>query len=115
MPAHNEASMVAASVDAVATGLRARGEEFEIIVVENGSSDATALIAADLADHDPAVLVRSLALADYGAAILEGIVRARGDLVVLFDVDYYDLDFLERAVARLRAPAPGDAPAAIVV
>jgi glycosyltransferase involved in cell wall biosynthesis len=115
MPAHNEASMVAASVDVVANGLRARGEEFEILVVENGSSDATALIAADLADHDPSVLVRSLAVADYGAAILEGIVCARGDVVVLFDVDYYDLDFLDRAVKRLRAAAPEASPTAIVV
>jgi glycosyltransferase involved in cell wall biosynthesis len=115
MPAHNEAALVAASVDAVVEGLRARGEEFEILVVENGSTDATALIVADLAEREPALLVRSLAVADYGAAILEGIVRAHGDVVVLFDVDYYDLDFLDRAVARLRAPAPGDSPAAVVV
>jgi len=59
--------------------------------------------------------VRSLAVADYGAAIRVGILAATGEIVVLFDVDYYDLEFLERAISRVQAPGSGDAPVAIVV
>jgi dolichyl-phosphate beta-glucosyltransferase len=115
MPAHNEASRLAPSADDAPRGRRARGEPFELLVIENGSTDATALVAGDLAVRDAEVSVRSLASADYGAAIREGILAADGAIVVLFDVDYYDIDFLDRGVARIRTPAPGELPAAIVV
>ena len=41
--------------------------------------------------------------ADYGAALRAGLLDASGDLVVNFDCDYYDIDFLDRAIARLRS------------
>ena len=115
MPAHNEASLLAESVSAVVQGLRARHESFELLVIENGSTDETVRVAAELAARDPEMSVRSLAVADYGAAIRVGILAATGEIVVLFDVDYYDLEFLDAAVARLRAPAAEAPPAAIVV
>ena len=36
---------------------------------------------------------------DYGRALRRGLLSARGEVVVNFDVDYYDLEFLDRAVA----------------
>jgi glycosyltransferase involved in cell wall biosynthesis len=112
MPAHNEVSLLRQSVGVVRDGLRSRGEPFEILVVENGSTDETAALARELAEQAPEVLVRSLAVADYGAAIRDGILSAEGDVIALFDVDYYDLDFLDRGLARLRA---ADAPPAAIV
>ena len=39
--------------------------------------------------------------ADYGAALAVGFRAARGDIVVNFDVDYYDLAFLDSALRIL--------------
>jgi hypothetical protein len=43
----------------------------------------------------------SSATPDYGLALRRGLLSARGDVVVNFDVDYYDLDFFDKAVALL--------------
>ncbi len=115
MPAHNEADLLDATVGEILRGLRARGVTFEVLVVENGSTDATRTLAGDLAAREPEVVVHSRPVADYGEAIRDGILTAQGDAVVLFDVDYYDLEFLDRARARLDGGAAGSAAPAIVV
>jgi hypothetical protein len=104
MPAHNEAGLLETSVRAVVEGLRARGCPFEVVVVENGSLDDTAAIAARLAGELPEVSVLSLAEADYGRALRAGLLAASGDVVVNFDVDWCDLSFLERAVPMVESP-----------
>ena len=53
MPAHDEEPFLAAAVSEVVAGLRGRGGAFEIVVVENGSTDATAAVAAKLAGEYP--------------------------------------------------------------
>lgn len=111
MPAHNEAGYLETAVREIDKGVRARDHEYEILVVENGSTDDTLAIGQRLADELPAVRVSTRAVADYGAALRDGILAARGDLIVTFDVDYYDLGFVDDALALLT----GDAPSAIVV
>ena len=113
MPAHNEADLLDASVGEILRGLRARGLTFEVLVVENGSTDATRTLASDLAAREPEVVMHTRPMADYGEAIRDGILTAQGDSVVLFDVDYYDLEFLDRALARLDGD-DGDAVAIVV-
>jgi glycosyltransferase involved in cell wall biosynthesis len=103
MPAHNEADFLETSVQDVLTGLRARAEDHELIIVENGSVDGTAALAARLASTEAQLRVLHLARADYGAALRAGLLAARGEIVVNFDVDYYDLGFLDQALACLRA------------
>ena len=98
MPAFNEAAMLESSVRDVTTGLRARGEPFEVIVVENGSTDGTLDVARRIVAANSAVRALHRPIADYGAALRAGLLEARGDVVVNFDVDYYDLDFLADAV-----------------
>jgi glycosyltransferase involved in cell wall biosynthesis len=110
MPAHDEEAFIASAVREVAEGMRSRGP-FEVVVVENGSTDATAAVAKGLLDEIPELRVLSLGAADYGKALRKGFLEATGDVAAFFDVDYYDLGFLDRAVALMDGP---DGPAVVV-
>lgn len=111
MPAFNEGEILESSVDEVVQGLSARDLRFEVVVVENGSSDDTLALARKLEKQHPEVRAESLPDADYGAALRHGLLNARGDVVVNFDADYYDLDFLDTAVGLV---SPVDGPAVVV-
>jgi glycosyltransferase involved in cell wall biosynthesis len=110
MPAHNEEGYLEPAVKAVVAGLGDSEGRFEVIIVENGSTDATADEAGRMAGAHAQVVAVSLPEADYGRALREGFLRARGDIVINFDVDLVDLDFLERAVTVM-----GRGAAAVVV
>jgi glycosyltransferase involved in cell wall biosynthesis len=111
MPAYNESGFLATAVSDVVAGLRATGDRFEVLVVENGSRDDTAAVADRLAAEHAEVRALHLPDPDYGAALRAGLLAAAGEVVVNFDVDYYDLGFVVRARDRLAAP---DRPAIVV-
>lgn len=102
VPAHNEESYLRAAATTILEGLRRREDPFEILIVENGSVDRTAAIAAELEAAAPEVRRLQLPVADYGRALRAGFLAARGELVVNFDVDFVDLGFLDQAVALAR-------------
>jgi glycosyltransferase involved in cell wall biosynthesis len=102
MPAHDEEAFLGPAVRDVADGMRSRGE-FEVLVVENGSTDGTAEVAKGLLEEIPELRILSLGAADYGRALRMGFLAARGEVAAFFDVDYYDLGFLDRAVALMDA------------
>ena len=106
MPAHNEAAYLESAVREVRDGLRARGYDLEVIVVENGSTDETLPIARHIAEDTPDVRVSSRPVADYGASLRDGMMAANGELLVTFDVDYYDLAFADDAIRLLTGAAP---------
>lgn len=101
MPAHNEEGLLDTTLTDVTKALRSRDLRFEILVVENGSTDATLADARAFAAEDPAVIVLTRATADYGAAMRAGILDAVGAVVVVFDVDYYDAEFVDRVLPSL--------------
>ncbi|MGI9080254.1 MAG: glycosyltransferase [Acidimicrobiales bacterium] len=99
MPAHDEEDWLRAAVAEVSAGLRDRSQPFELVIVENGSNDTTLEVARGLESEYPEVRALSLDQADYGLALRAGFLAATGDVVAIFDVDYFDLDFLGRALA----------------
>ena len=107
MAAYNEADYLEHAVRAALDG----ADVTEVIVVENGSTDGTPDVARGLERELSGVRTLSLPNADYGAALRRGTLMATGDVVVIFDVDYYDLSFLKTAVARLQDP---DRPAIVI-
>jgi len=102
LPAFNESDMLEETVDAVYKYLESRKEDFQVIIVENGSDDNTAEIGQRLASESEFIDFFHSPIADYGSALRQGFQNAKGDIVVNFDVDFYDLDFLERAVTIIR-------------
>jgi glycosyltransferase involved in cell wall biosynthesis len=114
MPAYNEASMLESSVRDVVDGMRALGSPFELHIVENGSTDGTPAVSERLAEQIPEVATHSMRVADYGEALRTGLLEATGDVAVIFDVDYYDLDFLKAALELLDVSDSPTGPAIVV-
>ena len=108
MPAFNEADFLERAVTDVAAGLAGGNHDAEVLIVENGSTDGTADLARRLARDVPGVRAMSLPAADYGAALRAGFLAARGDVVANFDVDYWDLGFLDAALHLLNGPGGPD-------
>ena len=104
VPAYNEALYLEAMVHEVTSGLIDRDEPFEMVVVENGSTDQTWTVLEQLAVAQPQLRPLRLSEANYGLALRLGLEAADGDEAVIFDVDFYDLAFLKDAVDLLRAP-----------
>lgn len=108
MPAYNEAAFLEAGVREVVEGVRGWGMDFEVLVVENGSTDDTPSIADALERDVPELRIQHLIEANYGAALRSGLLLSSGDVVVTFDVDYYDLQFLKQALALLESTDGGE-------
>jgi len=96
IPAYNEAGGVGRTLQALRSAL----PEGEIILVDDGSSDDTAVVAAGV----PGVrCLRHGHNRGYGAALKTGMRRAEGELLAWFDADgEHGVDDLVAMVERLR-------------
>ena len=99
-PAHNEEANLRPLVDEALATLPALAELWEIIVVDDGSRDATPRIADELAAAHPREVrvVHHPTNLGYGAALRSGLRAARMDLVAFTDGDR---QFRVADVARL--------------
>ncbi len=86
IPAYNEALRLGPSLQRVVTYLRERGESYEVLVVDDGSTDATADVAQKLAAEGVRVL-RQEVNRGKGAVIKVGVLASRGREVLLMDAD----------------------------
>lgn len=94
IPIHNEAECLEAEVKELVSELDARAVAFELLLAENGSSDATPELAAALAAADPRIKVLRSPVPDYGYAMRMGMLAGQGDWVANFDIDFHDVPFL---------------------
>ncbi len=101
IPIHNEAGCLEAEVAEIVGALEARGVDYELILAENGSGDDTLAIARRLEAANPRIRAMQMPVPDYGFAMKTGMLASRGDYVVLFDIDYHDIDFMLAAGVAL--------------
>ena len=88
VPVYNEEDNVAALVRGIATSLRALGRRFEIVVVDDGSRDATVgRLRAAQAEAPELVVVALRRNFGQTLALQAGLDRARGDAIVTMDGD----------------------------
>lgn len=98
MPCLNEEATVGACVRLALDAMARAGIDGEVIVADNGSTDASAEIAAAAGARVVAVPVRG-----YGAAYVAGLAEARGSYLVLGDADgTYDFARVPDFVLKLR-------------
>ncbi|MBI5511687.1 MAG: glycosyltransferase [Deltaproteobacteria bacterium] len=105
IPVFNEEAILDSAVRTLLQKLEARHHDFELILAENGSTDATANISAALAAELPRLKVLHTGRPNYGKALRAGIDSAAGDVVVCDEIDLGDIDFYERALEVLAAGA----------
>jgi glycosyltransferase involved in cell wall biosynthesis len=99
LPAHNEAGNLEWVVRAALAALPLVFRDCEIVVVDDGSRDATPAIADALAVADARVrVIHHPRNQGYGAALRSGFAAARGDRIMFMDADrQFDI----REVAKL--------------
>lgn len=102
-PMFDEEANVGPLLDsALAIGPRL-ADEFELIVVDDGSRDGSAAVVQAVRRRDPRVrLLRHPENRGYGAALRSGLRAARGDLVFFSDADLqFDLREIEQLLAHV--------------
>lgn len=103
MPAFNEAENIPGMVANLLHVLPGLADEFEIIVVDDGSRDETAVVTQNLAAQHPEVkLVQHGVNKGYGTAVLTGLTHASKELVFFTDADrQFDLSEIEKLLAKI--------------
>jgi dolichol-phosphate mannosyltransferase len=91
IPAHNEEGSIERTVTTLAETLRAEAIDYEILVIDDNSSDRTAEIVARLGEHDANVRVRRNHLPNgFGFAVRAGLEQFDGDAVAVVMADLSD-------------------------
>lgn len=104
-PAHNEAENLAGLVEEALATLPTLADEYEIVIVDDGSKDATPALADELAAAHPEVrAVHHPVNLGYGAALRSGFAAARFDHLAFTDGDrQFKVADLGRLIERLQA------------
>ena len=101
IPVYNEEGILHSSVVDLLTSLDEMKCDYEILLAENGSSDRTVALGEELSKKYPRVSIHSLGEPNYGKALKDGILRARGKFVICDEIDLCDTDFYQRALVVL--------------
>jgi dolichyl-phosphate beta-glucosyltransferase len=89
VPAYNEAQRIGETLEKALAYSAQRGWELEIIVVNDGSTDATAQIVRGLAAKNPVLhLLENPGNRGKGYSVRNGMLHARGEVLLFSDADF---------------------------
>jgi glycosyltransferase involved in cell wall biosynthesis len=107
IPAFNESRRIPATLQAVVSFIRAQPWQAEVIVVNDGSTDATAQVVRDFARQAPEVrLIENPGNQGKGYSVRNGMLQAAGEVVMFTDSDLSaPIEEAERLFAAINAGA----------
>ena len=105
LPAWNEEANIADTVGAVISTMRHIAPNFEVLVVDDGSTDATGAIADALAAADARVrVIHNRPNRGYGGALAAGFAAASQELTFFMDADgQFDINDIQRLILPYEA------------
>jgi cellulose synthase/poly-beta-1,6-N-acetylglucosamine synthase-like glycosyltransferase len=105
IPCFNEEKVIAASVARI---LASRWPRLEVMVLDDGSKDATAQIVRDAYKDDPRVTLLSFENGGKARALNRGLEHAKGEIVVALDADtLFPSDTIAKLARWFGDPAVG--------
>ena len=88
IPAFNEARRIPSSLEQIVPYLESLRESYEVVVVDDGSTDGTGELVEHISEAAPSVrLLRSSSNAGKGASVRKGMLDARGKYLLFTDAD----------------------------
>ncbi len=111
IPAYNEETCIATTVESICHSFRALFQELEIIVVDDGSKDKTAQIVRMIATKDKnevsIKLIQNVTNKGKGFSIKRGVLEASGDIIIFTDADLpYDVKSIKYLINRISDAKP---------
>ena len=103
IPAYNEERRIGTTLDTVMSYLEAQPYPWEVIVVDDGSSDRTADLVRERAEDHEGLQVTSLPHHGKGSAVKHGMLRARGQYRLMCDADLaVSIEYLSGFLDKMR-------------
>jgi dolichyl-phosphate beta-glucosyltransferase len=104
VPCYNEEQRLPRTIEQIETFLDARGEDHEVVLVDDGSADGTRKVMEAAARANPSVRIEVLPHnRGKGRALAVGVEASRGDEILVTDADLSTpIEELEKLQAALR-------------
>jgi len=96
VPVYNEESLLAEMTEQLALHLDeiAGAARWQFVLVDNGSTDRSPAIADEIVGRWPGSVKVQLGQPNYGEALFQGLVHAKGPWVFIINVDFWDAQFM---------------------
>ena len=87
IPAYNEERVIASTIQSVVVYLGGTGTSCEVIIVDDGSTDATVRVVQEAAAQHPGVRLLASPHLGKGGAVKQGVLSAQGRSILFMDAD----------------------------
>ncbi len=103
IPVHNEADVLEGNLNQLVDHMQSFSSSFEVVLVENGSSDSTFRIAENISQSDPRVRALSLPVKDLGGSLRKGILEANGKYLIWYPIDLsVNFDYIQKSLEEIK-------------